>query len=142
MPVILQLIQPYLKLHPKKVLGVLGAVSEHVIHIEELRLLVHDDAGIRRNRNLAVREGIERIDGLVRRHVVREMNQDFHLVRGQVVNFLYLDLALVLCLEDGIDDNMGCFTIRYLADSQCVFVYFVYLRPDFHNSSPLSFHIF
>ena len=66
MPVILQFIKPYLKFHPEQPLSVFGTISQHIVHSEEMRLLLHNHTSIRRNGYLAIGKGIERIDGLVR----------------------------------------------------------------------------
>ena len=99
-PVILELIESDLELLPKETLCVVCAVSENLVHRKELRLMVHDDAGIRRDRNLAVCKCVKCVDGLVWRHIVRKVDHDLCLVSRQVVDLLDLDLALLLCFED------------------------------------------
>ena len=56
MPVILEFFELYLELGSEKVPGVPGVVFEHVLHAEELRLVVLDHAGVRSDRGLAVGE--------------------------------------------------------------------------------------
>ena len=70
------------------------------------------------------------------------MDEDIYLVGGKVIDFLYLNLALVLGFEDGINYHMGSFSIWYFLDSQSVLVNFLDFCPNLHDSSPLTFHIF
>ena len=140
-PVVLELIESDLELLSKETLCVVCAVSENLVHRKELRLVVHDDAGVRRDRNLAVCKRIKRIYGLVRRHIVRKMDHDLCLVSCKVINLLDLDLALFLCLEDRINDDMGCLAKWYLVDRQCILVYLLNLGTDFYDSSALALHV-
>ena len=48
-PVVLEFIESDLQLSSKQRLGVVGTVDEHVVYRKELRFMVYDDAGIRRN---------------------------------------------------------------------------------------------
>ena len=49
MPVVFQLSQPDFQFLTQKVLGVQSVVAQHLVHPKELRLLVHNHAGVRRN---------------------------------------------------------------------------------------------
>ena len=66
MPVVLELILLDFELLAEQIPCVLRVVDEDVIHAQELRLVVLDDAGVRCDRGLAVRECVQCIDGLVR----------------------------------------------------------------------------
>ena len=99
-PVILEFIEPDLKFKSEKVTRVLSTVSEHVIDTQYLRLVVKDHTGVRGNGDFAGCECVKCIDGLVRRHIIRKMNHDVHLVSGEVIDLLYLYLAGFLGLED------------------------------------------
>ena len=142
MPVVLQFVQPDLELLSQKRLGMFGAVAEHIVHAEELWLVVHDDTCVRRNRHLAVCKCIKSIYGLVRRHIVRKMDEDVRIACSQVLYLLYLDLALVLCLEDRIDDRVGGLSIWNFHDGKCVLVYLLDLCTYLHGAASLSLHIF
>ena len=100
MPVVLKFVKPDLEFLTEQVLGVLGAITEHIMYTEELRLMVYDHTGVRRDGYLAISESVKSIDGFIRRHVVRQVDHDVDLVGGEIVDFLYLDLALLLRLED------------------------------------------
>jgi len=121
---------------------VVCTVSEYVMYAQELRLMVHDHAGVRRYRHFAVGECVKCIDGLVRRNIVRKMYQYVCLVRGQVIDLLDLDLALFLCLENGFDYSMSGFSERYLIDGQGILVYLLDFCTYLHHSTSLSLQIF
>ena len=69
------------------------------------------------------------------------MDHDLCLVSCKVIDLLDLDLALFLCLEDRVDDDMSGLTERYLVDRQCVLVYLLNLGTDFYDSSALALHV-
>ena len=50
--------------------------------------------------NLALRESIKCVDGLVRRNTWREMYNDFSVFRSIVINTTNLDLTFFACLSD------------------------------------------
>ena len=66
MPVFFEFAFADFKLSSQQFFRVFGIVDEDVLHAEELRLVVHDDAGIRGYCALAVRECVQRVDRLVR----------------------------------------------------------------------------
>ena len=138
MPVVFQLSQPDFQFLTQQVLGVQGVVAQHLVHPKELRLLVHNHAGVRRNGNLAVGEGVEGIDGLVRRHVVGQVDDDFGLLRGQVLNFLDFNLALVLGLHYGLHQQLGGLSVRHLRDGNSVLVNLFEFCTHFHHSAPAT----
>ena len=126
----------------QQVAGVFRVVDENVVHAEELRFVVLDDAGVRGNVRFAIREGIECIYCLVRGNVIRKMDDKICRVGSHIFDLLDFYLALVLGFQYGIDQNVGCLAVRYLLDGQSVLVYFLNLRPDFHASAALSLHVF
>ena len=107
----------------------LGRAAQDLRNPEEVRLLVPDDARVRGDRHLAVGEGVERVDGLVRRLVGRDLNDDFDLVGRIVVDLSDLDLALVVGLNDRILDRLGGRGIGNLGDGKRPFVDLRNLRP-------------
>ena len=121
-PVGLELVELDLQLLQEDVAGVEGAVLEDVAHREELRFVVLDHAGVGGDVDLAVRERVECVDGLVGRDVVGQVDEDVHLVRGHVLDLLDLDLALVLGLEDGVDEVLGVLAVGDLRDGDGVLV--------------------
>ena len=119
-----------------------GIIDENVIHAEELRLVVLDDAGIRGYCALAVRECVESVDGLVRRNVIGKMNHEVCRIGRHILDLLNLDFSLGLGLEYGLDEGVRGLAVRYLLDSQCILVYLVDSCTYLHDSASLTFHIF
>ena len=116
MPVVLELVETDLELLTEQTLCMVCAILEDVLHRKELRLVIHDHAGIRRNRYLAVCECVERVDGLVRRHIIRKMYHDLGCRSGQIVDLLDLDLSLLLGLENRLNNYVSCLSEWYLVD--------------------------
>ena len=83
-----------------------------------MRLLVPDDAGVGRDRHLAVGEGVERVDRLVRRLVGRHLHDDLDLFGRVVVDLADLDLALFVGLDDRLLDRLGGRGVGDLGDGQ------------------------
>ena len=127
----------YLKLLAQEVLCVFGAVAQHVAHGEELGLIVLYDAAVRRDVHLAVGEGIERIERLVRRDARCEVHLYLHLRRRVVVNLPRLYLALLYGLEYGVDECGSGLAIRYFAYDERLVVEFLYLCPHLQHSAAL-----
>ena len=113
----------------------LRTVAEHVVHAQDLRLVVKDHACVRCDGYLTRCESIKCIDCLVRRYVVRKMDDDVHLVGCKVVDLLDLDLSALLCLEDGLDDYRSSLAVRNLSDGKCVLVDLLDLCADLDLSS-------
>ena len=80
-------------------------VAQHVANRQELRFPTVDDAAVGRNADFAVREGVERVDGLVGRHAGREMHEDFDLGGGVVLDLLRLDFSLFDRLQNRLDER-------------------------------------
>ena len=68
-----QLAEPDLQLASQQPLGMLGRAAQDFAHAQEMGLLLPDDAGVGRDRNLAVGEGVEGVDGFVARLVGRNL---------------------------------------------------------------------
>ena len=118
-----------------------GAVFQDVVNTQEGGLVVLDYAGVGGDCVLAVRERIQGVDGLVRRHVVGQVDEDIDLVGGHILDFLDFDFALVLCLEYRGYDVLGVAAVRYLSDSYGVAVDFLDFGPHLYAAAPLSAHI-
>ena len=108
----------------------LCAIAEHFVHTQHLWLVVKNHACVRSDRNLAGSECIKCIDCLVRRHVIRQGDDDVHLVSCEIVDLLDLDLAGFLCLKNGLDHHWGCLAERNLCDCQGVLVNLLDLCAD------------
>ena len=135
MPFVFKFTEPDFQLSLQKVSGVVGVVDEYVLDRKELRLVVHDDASIRGDVAFAVGECVKSIYGLVRRHVVREVDYDVHLIGGHVFDFLDLDFPLVLCLQDGVFDHLRGLPIRDFRYGDSILVDFIDFGADFHASA-------
>ena len=121
---------------------VVGTVFENVFYRHECRLVVLYDTGVWRDVIFTVRECVERVYGLVRRHVARKMNEDIDLVRGHVLYFLDFYLAAFLRFQDGLYKVLRVFAIWSLGDGDGAFVDFLDAGPHFHRAASPSVHIF
>ena len=138
MPFVLQLVHLELKLGVKDVPGVEGVVLKDIVHRQEDGLVVLDDAGIGAYLGLAVREGVQGVDGLVRRNIGGKMDDDFHLVGGHVVNLLDVDFLLVLGLDYAVDDALGGFSVRDFRDGDGGFVHLVDACAHLHHAAAFA----
>ena len=136
MPCLLQLPEADLQLAAQQVFRMFGRAAEDLLHAEEVRLVLPDDACVRRDRHLAVREGIERIDGLVRRFVGGHLDHDLHLVGRIVVHLADLDLSLVVGLDDRLLDRLGGRRIGDLRDGEGPLVDLRDLRTHLDRTAP------
>ncbi len=135
MPLVLKLREPDLQLPLEKIPRVVCVVDQDVLDGQELRLVVHNDAGVRGDVALAVRERVEGIDRLVRGHIVRKMHKDLDLLGCHVLDLLDLYLAFVLGLEDRVDEYVGCLPVRNLCDGHRVLVDLLDLRAHLHAAA-------
>ena len=134
-PLVLQLTETDLELPLENVPCVERVVDEYVLDREELRLVVHDHAGVRGYVALAVGEGVQGVDRLVRGHIVGKVDYDLHLVSGHVLDLLDLDLALLLGLDDRVLDDLGGLAVGNLGDRYGVLVNLLDLRADLDASA-------
>ena len=137
-PVLFQLCELVLQLGLEDVPRVISIVFQDLVHGEEHRLVVPDDAGIGRNLGLALGEGVQRVDGFVRRDIGGKMNHNFHFVGGHVFNLLDVDFLLVLGLEDAVDDGVRGFAVRNFRDGDGALVYLVDAGADLHHAAALA----
>ena len=141
-PVVPEFVQAYLLLLEQQVAGMEGGIAQDVVHSQELRLVVHYDAGVRGNGHLAVGEGVERVDGLVRGNVVRQVYDYLRVPGGKVVYLAYLDLALFLGLHDALAEHSRSLAVRNLGNLYGVLVDLLYPGPDLDHSAPLASVVF
>ena len=135
MPFVLEFSQSDREFLSEEFLGMLGAVTEHVVHAEDLRLVVKNHAGVRRDGHFAGCECVERIYRLVRRYIVRKVDYDVDLVCCKVVDLLDLDLSCLLRLEDGLDHYRSGLAVRHLRDGEGVLVDLLDLSADLDLAS-------
>ena len=130
-PFVLQLGQLYLQLLTQQVFGAHGGMPQDVAGGHKHRLVVHDDAGLRREADLAVRKGIQSVDGLVGRHPVGQVAHDLHFGSRVVVDLLDGDAFLLVGLEDAFDEHPGGDAVRQLGDDyRLALVVVVHLGAD------------
>ena len=113
-------------------------MAQHIAHGEEARLVVLDDTAVGRDVDLAVAEGIECVHGLVGRGSGSQMDEDFHVGRGNVLYLSGLYLSLLHRLGDGVDEASGGLAERNLGDDKRLVVEFVYLGTHLQHASTLS----
>ena len=70
------------------------------------------------------------------------MDDDFDLFRGHVLDFLDLDLALVLGLEDAVNQHVGGLPIRDFRDGDGGFVHLLDPRTDLDLAAPAAIIVF
>ena len=102
MPFLLELAELDLELLPDEVAGLPGAVFEDFGDAEEAGFVVLDDAGVRRDADLAVAEGVEGLQGGVGVDPGGKMDADLDVLGGAVLDLGDAHLALLVRLEDGI----------------------------------------
>ena len=137
-PVFLQFGQAVFQLGLQDVAGVPGVVFQNLVHGEEYGLVVADDAGVGGYLGFALGEGVEGVDGLVRRNIGRKMDDNLHLVGGHVLDFLDVDLLFVPGLEDAVDDGVRGFSVRDFRDGDGGLVHLVDAGTHLHHASPLA----
>ena len=128
----------YLLLAAQQVHGVFGADAQQLAHAEEAGLLVVDDAAVGRHAQLAIGEGVERVDGLVGRHARRQVHLYFHLFGREVVRLAYLDFALLAGADDALDELARGSAVGDFADDKRLVVQFAYLGAYLHHAAPLA----
>ena len=107
MPFILKFSKLYFQFLAQQVLGAEGRMAQNFRCGHKDRLVVDNDARLRREADLAAREGIERIDHLVGRHALRQVDHYFDLGGRIVVHFLDLDFALLVGLQNAVNQYVG-----------------------------------
>ena len=131
-----------LQLHAEQAQGLVGGMFQHLADRHEMGLVVHDDAAVRRDADLAVGEGIERVDRLVGRDARRQMHQDFDVARRVVVDLLYLDFAFVVGFQYRVNQRRGGFPVGNLADDERFVVLLGDFGTHFHRAAPLAVVVF
>ena len=133
-----QFAAPYLQFAAQQVHGVVYGVAQHVADGEKLRFVVLNHAAVGRDVHLAVGEGVEGVDGLVRRHARCQVHLHLGVGGRVVVHFLGLYLALVDGLENRLDECAGVLAEGNLAYHQRLIVEFLYLGAHFEHPAALA----
>ena len=92
--------------------------AQDVRNAHEDGLVVKHHATIGGQAHLTICERVERIEHFVRRDVVGQVHHHLHLVGGVVLHLLDLDLALVVGLQDAVNQRPRGHPVRNLANDQ------------------------
>ncbi len=117
-------------------------MAQHIAHGEEARLVVLDDAAVGRDVDLAVREGIEGVDGLVRRRARCKLYLYLHVACRHVDDTSCFDLPFLDGFGDGVLQGSGGFGVGHLADDERLVVEFVDFGSYAHHAAALSVVVF
>ena len=124
----------------QQLLGEIGRSAQHVAHGEEARLVVDNNAAVRRDVYLAVAEGIKGIKGLVGRHSRGQVDEYLGFGGGVVFHLLGLYLAFLDSFEYRVDKRCGGLGVGNLADNERLVVCFLYFRLE--RSAALAVVVF
>ena len=113
-PSVFQLPKKYLQFLSQQVFRAQGRVAQYVTCRHENGSVVHNYASLRREVYLAVGKCIQGVYHLVGRYACGQITHYLHLGGGVVVDFLYLDFALLVCLQYTIYQHVSGYSIRYL----------------------------
>lgn len=128
----------YLQFLTEEAERVVHRLAQHVAHAEEVGFVVVDDAAVGRDADLAVGEGVERVDGLVRRYARGQMYENLHLGGRVVIDLANLYLALLGSLQYGVDERRGGLAIGNLGDGQRLVVHFVDTGTHAHRTAAFT----
>ena len=102
----IQLVELNLQLALEQPLGVVRRVAQDVANTHKDGLIIQNDTGIWRDRDLTVGEGIQRIDSLIRRLVLSNLNYNLNLLGRIIIDLLNLYLTLVVSLDNRLLDRL------------------------------------
>ena len=102
----------------QKGFGVIGRKAEQIADGCEDRFSILHHAAVGADIDLAIREGIERVDSFVGRRAGSELHNDTCGIRREIVDLLNLDLAFLRRFEDGLYDFGGCGAVRDFGDDK------------------------
>ena len=122
----------------QQVAGVVDGLAQDVAHGEEVGLALVDDAAVGRDAHLAVGEGVEGVDGLVRRRARRQVHQYLDAARCQVLHLAYLDFAFLAGLHDGVAHAGHGLAVGDFADDQRLVVYLLDARTDANRTAAFA----
>ncbi len=137
-PLLLQLAPFDRELQFQQAQGVLRADAQQFGHAHEAGLVVLDHHRVRRDAQLTIGEGIERIDGVVRRYARSEVDGDLDVLGRVVLDVAHLDLALVVGLDDALDQAGGGGAVGDLGDDQRLVVLLADAGPRTHAAAALA----
>ncbi len=123
---------------PQQVFRALRANFQNFLHREKMRLIVDDDAGVRRDGILAIRESIKRVHRHFRRNARGNFDGHFDVFRRVVGYAFDLDLAFVIGFQDAVDEGRRGCAIRNFANGEGRFVHNVDPGAHLHATAPLA----
>ena len=141
MPFLFQFPKLDLQLQFQQVFGMIGRGSQEFVHAHEPGLVIFDHTSIGRNTDFAVGKGVEGICRNIRRNARGQFHLDLYFSRRIVPHLLDLDLALIVGLQDGINQLGGGHVIRNILDEQGFLVTLFNPAADPYFPSPLAFVI-
>ena len=113
----------------------LRTITQQISHSQEYRLVVHDDASIRRLTYFTVCKGIECIDGFVRRYTRSQMNTYIGFGSRHIIYSFDLDLALFIGFQNGFDQGRRRLATGQFGNAESTIVQFANLSPALDLSS-------
>ncbi|MCY1542115.1 hypothetical protein D9M68_778420 [compost metagenome] len=97
-----------------------------------MRLIIDDDTGIRRDRDLAIGKGIQGIDRLIYRHTLCQLYDQFY-DRSSIIRYtLDLYFSLFIGFQDALDQSGGGYPIRHITDGYTFLIHLFYTGTHQH----------
>ena len=118
--------------------GIVCRLPEYIANGEEMRLLLVDDTTVGRDAHLAIREGVECIQCLVRRYARGEMDEDFYLFGSQILYLANLDFPLFAGFHDGVAHRWDGLPERNFGDGKRLVVYFIDFGTNLHHTTTFA----
>ena len=142
-PAVFQLGKQYLQFLLQQVFGMECGVPQYVAGSHELRLVVDDDARLRRKTDLAVGKSIHPVNRLVGRDTVGQIADYLHLGSRVVVHLLDADFLLLVGFENALYQHVGGDGIGYLGDDDGLALFvIVHLGADAQPSAQCRVVVF
>ena len=141
-PTVSQFVEQNLEFLGQKRNSTIHRMFEDFGGAEEVRLVVHNDARICRERNFAVGECVERVDCYVGRHVGIEGNFDAYRSRRLVVDVLDFYLALFARTFYGFRKALSSSAVWKFGDGEHTLIYLFDFCADTQFAAPRAVLIF
>ena len=116
MPTVFQLGEQNLQFLPQQFFGVESGMPQDVAGSHEHRLVIDDDARLRRETDLAVGKGIQPVNRLVGRDTIGQIADYLHLGSRVVVHLLDADFLLLVGFENALYQHVGGDGIGHFGD--------------------------
>ena len=122
MPLVTQFFQSDFQLTAKQIHGIVGVDTQDFLHRHQAGLTVENHAGIGRIRHAAIRKSIQSVYRLVGRNTRIQMQQNFGLTGGIIINLLDFQLPFLDLRSDRLNQVGSVGTVWYLSDYQCFLI--------------------